>query len=414
MLRCLARLEAVLDFGDDAALGESEAAAAAADAAALAAELEAHAAAYARARLAREGARVAIAGRPNGGKSSLLNRLAGREAAIVAPTAGTTRDVVEAPLALAGHGVVVAGEPILPLSANFSTPSRCMRTDTPYPQRKNDNKNADSAGLRAADCPIEAQGVARALREARRAGAVLWVVDAHEAVAATGGGGGGGANSRQPPPDAWLRDALAEAAAALSGGGPGGDEDNGDGVGNGSERRPPPRLMFVLNKADLVAADDLRAAVDAGRELLAATAAAANSADADAAALAAAARVLEPVSCATGAGLDALVAALERCVRDELLAAEGGGGGGALLPPPLVTRLRHRDLVAEAATHLQRASELALGGEGSGGGGAPALELAAEEVRAAEAALCALTGEPGRADVEGMLDRLFAEFCVGK
>lgn len=109
--RCSARLEAVLDFGDDASLGASEAAAAASDAASLAAELEAAAAAAGRGALARAGVKLVIAGRPNGGKSSLLNALAGRPAAIVSAVAGTTRDVVEVPLALAGHRVAVAGEP---------------------------------------------------------------------------------------------------------------------------------------------------------------------------------------------------------------------------------------------------------------------------------------------------------------
>ena len=48
----------------------------------------------------REGVRVVIAGPPNAGKSSLLNRLAGRDAAITSEIAGTTRDLVEAPTAI--------------------------------------------------------------------------------------------------------------------------------------------------------------------------------------------------------------------------------------------------------------------------------------------------------------------------
>lgn len=58
----------------------------------------------------RSGLRVALMGPPNSGKSSLLNALAGRPAAIVSPVAGTTRDAIEVTLQLAGYSVTVAGE----------------------------------------------------------------------------------------------------------------------------------------------------------------------------------------------------------------------------------------------------------------------------------------------------------------
>jgi len=83
----------------------------------------------------RDGVHVAIIGPPNAGKSSLLNLLARREAAIVAETAGTTRDVIEVHLDLAGLPVVVA----------------------------------DTAGLREGGDAIECEGVRRA--EARAAAA---------------------------------------------------------------------------------------------------------------------------------------------------------------------------------------------------------------------------------------------------
>ena len=96
------------------------------------ADLEAALGDAGRLKLVREGFRIAILGPPNAGKSSLMNRLARREAAIVSPIAGTTRDVVEVRLVLAGYPVWVA----------------------------------DTAGLREASDAIEAEGVRRALARA--------------------------------------------------------------------------------------------------------------------------------------------------------------------------------------------------------------------------------------------------------
>lgn len=91
----------------------------------------------------REGYRIALIGAPNAGKSSLLNALAGRDAAIVTATPGTTRDVVEVPMTLAGYRVLLA----------------------------------DTAGLRDTDDEIEAEGVRRARAWAESAHLRLWVVD---------------------------------------------------------------------------------------------------------------------------------------------------------------------------------------------------------------------------------------------
>jgi tRNA modification GTPase len=94
--------------------------------------------------LLREGLNVVIAGRPNAGKSSLLNKLVGDEVAIVADSPGTTRDVLRQHVHLDG----------LPLNL------------------------IDTAGLRVARDVVEAEGVRRAKTELERADRVLYLVDA--------------------------------------------------------------------------------------------------------------------------------------------------------------------------------------------------------------------------------------------
>jgi tRNA modification GTPase len=94
-------------------------------------------------RLLREGMTVVIAGRPNAGKSSLLNRLAGYEAAIVTPIAGTTRDIVR-------ERIDIDGMPLHVL---------------------------DTAGLRHGGDLVEEEGIRRATVEMTRADRVLFVID---------------------------------------------------------------------------------------------------------------------------------------------------------------------------------------------------------------------------------------------
>lgn len=107
------------------------------------AEVEALLAQAKASRLAQKGARLALIGAPNAGKSSLLNALLGYERALVSPIPGTTRDYLEAPLELFG----------IPLVA------------------------VDTAGVRETEDPLERMGVERALRIAEEADLVLYVVD---------------------------------------------------------------------------------------------------------------------------------------------------------------------------------------------------------------------------------------------
>ena len=101
-------------------------------------------------RLLREGARAVILGRPNAGKSTLLNALLGFDRAIVSAVPGTTRDTIEEDFVLDG----------IPL------------------------RIVDTAGLRRTACEIEAEGIRRAEDHGRKADLALYVVDASEPPAA--------------------------------------------------------------------------------------------------------------------------------------------------------------------------------------------------------------------------------------
>lgn len=103
---CLAHAEAVIDFGDDVDDETFEDIVPRVEA--LRKEINRHVHDRHRGEIVRGGARVVIVGEPNAGKSTLLNALARRPAAIVSPTAGTTRDVVEVQLDLNGLAVVVS------------------------------------------------------------------------------------------------------------------------------------------------------------------------------------------------------------------------------------------------------------------------------------------------------------------
>lgn len=117
--------------------------------AALVTELDSALAGWKQGRILRDGFRLVIAGRPNAGKSSLLNELLGEERAIVSGREGTTRDTVEALMEIEG----------IPL----------LLTDT--------------AGLRDSEDELEAEGVSRARRAAENADLILWLHDPTQAEA---------------------------------------------------------------------------------------------------------------------------------------------------------------------------------------------------------------------------------------
>ncbi|HEY2387283.1 MAG TPA: tRNA uridine-5-carboxymethylaminomethyl(34) synthesis GTPase MnmE [Candidatus Binatia bacterium] len=256
-------------------------------------ELEVLGATFERARVRFEGARVVLAGRPNVGKSSLLNVLAGRERAIVTPVAGTTRDVLEAAVVIGGVPAVVT----------------------------------DTAGIRDTDDPIERLGVERARAAIADAACVVAVFD---------------------------RSVALERADEL--------------VATVLATRP---AVAVLNKRDLPArmgAAQLRVLVGA-------------------------VPIVE-VSALTGEGLGDL----ESAVATILLGGEPVGDDEVVL-----FRVRHWEAVQRAAAELRRAEE-ALAARRP-------LDLIAADLAAAAASLGAITGAVTSEDV---LDRVFAEFCIGK
>ena len=139
-LALAAQVEAALDFSDEGDVETGLPAEWRGSAEALAREI-ADALDRPAAERLRDGLRVVIAGPPNAGKSSLLNWLAGRQAAITSAVAGTTRDIVEAPTAIGG---------------------------TPF-------LLVDTAGLRDSADAVEAEGVARARASVDAADILLWL-----------------------------------------------------------------------------------------------------------------------------------------------------------------------------------------------------------------------------------------------
>jgi tRNA modification GTPase len=324
LIRASALVEARIDFSDEADVPEDLLTPALTLARALEADIAAVLADNHRGERLREGLVVAIAGPPNAGKSTLLNRIARREAAIVSPYAGTTRDVIEVHLDLGGLPVTLL----------------------------------DTAGIRAADDPVEREGVRRARERAAAADLVLWVVDASA-------------------PD------NSESASA--------------------DAAPP--TWIVINKVDLVTDQATRTsqcmlgASDRSEAAFMVTEALTkmvNKRSTDGARR----NELKPdtserafrLSALTGEGFEALFDRLQDHAETVLSAAE----------PALVTRERHRRSLDDAVAALRRALAPELAGRE---------DLLAEELRTATRALERLTG---RVDVEDLLDVIFRDFCIGK
>jgi len=235
----------------------------------------------------RRGLRAAIVGRPNAGKSSLLNRLLGHDRAIVSPEAGTTRDTVEETASIRGIPVVFI----------------------------------DTAGMRETSEAVEQEGVRRSRAAAAAAELVLHVVDG---------------------------------SAPL---------DRGDAEQLASWKERP--VLVVLNKRDL----PRRCELPEGFEAIS-------------------------LSCATGAGLEALQQAIEARVWSGRISGDAA---------PVTVNARQAEALRRSTEALQRALAALRSEEPP--------EFAALELRLAVGA----AGEVvGATSTEDLLDAIFRQFCLGK
>lgn len=290
LLELLARVEAALDFPEEAQELEPEAVKAG-----LAAPVHLLGQlcdTYQEGRLLREGLAVVIAGRPNVGKSSLLNRLLAADRAIVTDIPGTTRDVIE-------EGLAIQGIPV---------------------------RLSDTAGLReAAGDQVEELGMAKTRDRLAQADVVLYLVDGSQPLT---------------PED---RRNLQELAGRTG--------------------------LAVINKIDLPQAlsEGELAEITTFPQV--------------------------KISALTGQGLEDLKQAIV-----ELALA-----GGVSHEGEIVTQARHHRHLAACLDYLLKARNL-LGPE-------TPWELVAEELRAALHELGEITGEEVGED---LLDRIFAQFCIGK
>lgn len=141
LIEIAALTEAAIDFSDEGDVSAASFAAARERAVPLSTDISRHLEDGHRGEILRDGFRVALLGAPNAGKSSLLNALARRDAAIVSAEAGTTRDVIEVRLDLDGYPVIVS----------------------------------DTAGIREVGGQIEREGMRRSLSAARDANLTLWL-----------------------------------------------------------------------------------------------------------------------------------------------------------------------------------------------------------------------------------------------
>jgi len=377
LIQALALVEARIDFSDEADVPQDLVTPALQIARSLEGDIASVLAEGNRGERLREGFVVAIAGPPNAGKSTLLNRIAKREAAIVSPYAGTTRDVIEVHLDLGGLPVTFL----------------------------------DTAGIRETDDPVEREGVRRARERAAGADLILWIVEAGETSRPDEAGNGMrpdvAGNASRSSDDAGNIGRSPSAGAGITSRSLGGRETGGVthlpsdvGVLLSKESELTP-VWLIRNKIDLqqwlIQRNEqsvqqegrsepsvrvnrpLRNMVNKGLTGKSEIELISNESEFG-------------ISAKTGEGFDVLLNALARHAEKFLAGAESA----------VVTRERHRRTLQDALTALRRALVPELSNRE---------DLLAEELRLAARALGRLTG---RVDVDDVLDVIFRDFCIGK
>lgn len=232
----------------------------------------------------RSGLDLTIIGAPNAGKSSLTNTLAGRDVAIVSSIAGTTRDIIEVHMDIAGYPVILS----------------------------------DTAGLRDQACEIEGEGIKRAIKKAEEADIKIAMFSAEEL-----------SNIDQKTLDML----------------------------------DPSDTIIAINKIDIF--PDFKAPeIFDNYDKIA-------------------------ISATQESGIDELIYILQKRAEDYFSSSID----------PVITRQRHRDLLAQSVIYLKR-FDLNM-----------PIELVSEDLRSAATAIGRITGV---IDTEEILDKIFSSFCIGK
>ena len=359
LVQCMAHVNAFIDYGDNDGIEEDEVMdPTRAKVRAIVAEMRRHLADGRRGESIRSGLRCTLIGPPNAGKSSLLNVLAGRPAAIVSSVPGTTRDIVQVRLDVGG----------LPLTVD------------------------DTAGLRAAfSDEIEREGMRRSAESFRTADVRVLVLD-----------GSALAVDDSLSVALLLENMRAEADREREAEDAELEQDVGkDSVGNWGwsrqartdeeeeeeeeESSSSGGLMVVLNKKDLHEASgqteaDRQALSEKLSPLLAG-------------ALGDEIMSLDWISCSTREGVEGFIARLGEEVQARTTAQNAEEA-------PLITRARHRELIKDTTEALDRFLHTDLGAD-----------IQAEEL---SIALESLGQIYGAVEMDEMLDVVFRDFCIGK